>query len=117
MEDLREYIKPPSYEESIKPPSDNKLISKLQLRINQDLNQINGVYDSQISDVVSNMTKRIEEIKKESQKEIEEINFSRKKQIEMYNDNAEKHIDQLLVSIGKSEVNKGGMISWIKSLF
>ena len=49
MKDVDDYVKPPPYIDTPLPDND-PLIYKLKLRIQQDLNQINGVYDYQISE-------------------------------------------------------------------
>lgn len=109
-----EYVQPPSYIDSN--GSDNDpLITKLRLRIQQDLNQINGVYDNKITDAEQNKRKRILEIEKEYQDVTKTINKQRCNDICIYNENAERHIDNLISNIHNSpqQIVKG----WWDKLF
>ena len=45
-----DYVQPPKYEDT--QDFNNPLTMRLKLRIQQDLNQINGVYDSQIFEAI-----------------------------------------------------------------
>lgn len=96
-----EYIQPPSYVESQK-DKNNPLISKLQLRINQDLNQINGVYDSQIAETEKNRIESIKRIEEKHQQTIDMINKQRERDIADYHKQAESRIDNLISSMGNS---------------
>ena len=59
-----EYVQPPSYNDSysdspIQKSENNSLISKLRVRIEKDLNQINGVYNNQITEAEKQKQKRL----------------------------------------------------------
>ena len=92
-----DYIKPPQYQyKDIQGSEEDPLIKKLKLRIQQDLNQINGVYDSQISEAEEIKKKRFLKIESEYNDVISSINKQRKNDISIYNEKAEKHIDNLI---------------------
>ena len=80
MKDTYEdYIKPPQYQhKDIQGSEEDPLIKKLKLRIQQDLNQINGVYDSQISEAEEIKKKRFLKIESEYNDIISSINKQRK---------------------------------------
>ena len=102
-----DYVKPPSYSESHADMSDNDLMSKLRTRIQQDLNQINGVYNEQISAADKHKQKLIQNIEVDHNREISNINSKRKKDIAEYNDRAEKNIDNLILNM-----NSQPKITW-----
>lgn len=105
MKDIyEEYVQPPSYTDIHLP--DDPLIAKLRLRIQQDLNQINGVYDCQISECEQNKSKRMKEIELEHNSIVENINKQRREDINRYNEKAENHIDNLISSMNNSTHKK-----------
>lgn len=112
-----EYVKPPSYIDSqvSKDLSDIPLISKLRVRIQKDLNQINGVYDIQIAEVEEKKQKLMQKLELESKANIESINNQRIKDISIYNEKAEKHIDNLISSMHNSPQKI--TFSWWEKLF
>ena len=111
---ITDYIQPPSYTESQR-KIDTTLTDKLKARINQDLIQINGVYDSQITEAEQNKIKNIEVIENNHKKLIESINEQRKLDISRYHKKAEKHIDNLISSMGNSPQKI--TYSWWQQLF
>lgn len=114
MKDTYEdYVKPPSYTDS--QGSDDPLISKLRTRIQQDLNQINGVYDSQISDTEERKRKEFLQIELKYKDDIAMINKKREKDITMYNEKAEKHIENLINTMHNSPQKM--VLSWWRKPF
>ena len=107
-----DYVQPPSYKDS--EGSDDSLIKKLQLRIQQDLNQINGVYDSQIAEAEENKKKNVMKIESAYNDAVELINKQRKNDIFIYNEKAEKHIDNLISTIHNSQKS---VESWWSRIF
>lgn len=108
-----DYVKPPSYKENQVTDND-KLMSSIRLRIQKDLNQINGVYDCQISECDQNKSKKIKQIELEYNSLIENINKKRKEDIDKYNQNVEKHIDSLISSMNNCKENKKqGWLDWV----
>jgi hypothetical protein len=106
MKDVYEdYVKPPSYVHNIV-NNDDLLISKLRTRIQQDLNQINGVYDLQISESEHNKNKIIKNIESEHLSSVEDINKQRKDDIFSYNEKAEQYIDNLISTMNGSNQQK-----------
>ena len=89
-----DYVQPPKYEDT--QDFNNPLTTKLKLRIQQDLNQINGVYDSQIFEATDVKKKRFNTIELEYKDIVMSINNHRNHDISIYNENAEKHIDNLI---------------------
>ena len=109
-----EYVKPPSYINDHQ-NKDDPLITKLRLRIQQDLNQINGVYDYQISESEQNKTKRLKCIEAEHLSIIENINKQRNEDISRYNEKAEQYIDTLISTMTNS--NQKNIQSWWSYFF
>ena len=108
-----DYVQPPSYTENQDTDND-QLISKIRLRIQQDLNQINGVYDCQISECKQNKCKKIKQIELHYDSIIENINKKRNEDLHKYNENAEKHIDNLISSMNNCKDDKRqGWWEWI----
>jgi hypothetical protein len=106
MKDMyEEYVKPPSYVHN-NVDKDDLLISKLRMRIQQDLNQINGVYDLQISESEHNKNKKIKNIESEHLSSVENINKQRKEDIFKYNEKAEQYIDNLISTMNDSNQQK-----------
>jgi hypothetical protein len=109
-----------SYEDYVQPPgnfleqSDNSLISKLRLRIEKDLNQINGVYDNQILEAEQEKLNTTKQIELEYKTSTIYINKQRKKDIEKYHEKAEKHIDNIISNMNNSPQQN---ISWWKNIF
>lgn len=101
MKGYEDYVQPPSYKDS-QVPDEGPLIVKLRLRIQQDLNQINGAYDSQISESEDKKRHRLLEIDLEYKKMIESINKQRLNEIENYTKEAERHIDNLIAHMNNS---------------
>lgn len=114
MKEFDDYIKPPPYIE--KELSDNDpLISKLKLRIQKDLNQINGVYDSQISETFEIKSVEIKNIERKYENDISVINKKREQDIKEYNTQANIHINNLIMSINNPvKIND---IKYKKSLY
>lgn len=113
MKDTYEdYVQPPSYIDST--GSEDPLISKLRLRIQKDLNQINGVYNNQIADSEKEKTLQLKQVESHYNKIIEDINKQRKHDIDQYNSQAEQRIDELISSINNYSVQQE---SWFKKLF
>ena len=114
MKDTYEdYVKPPSYTDSH--GYDDPLISKLRTRIQQDLNQINGVYDSQISDAEERKRKEFLQIELKYKDDIAMINRKREKDVAMYNEKAEKNIDNLITIMHNSPQKM--VLSWWEHIF
>jgi len=90
-----DYIKPPCYTDSSTISSD-PLVKKLQIRIQKDIHQINGVYDEKISEEEDKKKRSIAEIEKEFEETVGLINQKRKDEISEYNGKAEKYIDNLI---------------------
>ena len=114
MKDYEEYVQPPSYVES--PIIDeDQLINKLKLTIQKDLNQINGVYDTQISD----SSQQIEDIIKKAQEDhndrVLSINKQRDIDKAIYTQKAEKQIDNLINTMHNSPQKLSK--SWWETLF
>lgn len=114
MKEFDDYIKPPPYIET--ELSDNDpLISKLKLRIQKDLNQINGVYDSQISETFEIKSVEIKNIERKYENDINVINKKREQDIKEYNTQANIHINNLIMSINNPvKIND---IKYKKSLY
>lgn len=108
-----EYVKPPSYKDS--QGSDNPLITKLRTRIQQDLNQINGVYDIRITEAEEEKTKKMIKLDLEYKEVIETINKQRANDINTYNEKAERHIDNLISTMHNSPQQM--VLSWWDKLF
>ena len=114
MATYEDYVKPPKYKDG-DDVVDDPLISKLRVRIQHDLNQINGVYDIRI--------KEAEEMKQQDLKKVEidygeimsNINKERVKDIGIYNDRAECHIDNLITTMHNSPQKRG--YNWLYRLF
>ena len=104
QESYEEYVKPPSYTESngTGGKSDDPLITKLRTRIQKDLNQINGVYDSRIKESEEKKKKMMLLIDQEHKDIVATINKQRTKDIETYNETAERHIDNLISTMHNS---------------
>jgi iron uptake system EfeUOB component EfeO/EfeM len=108
-----EYVKPPSYTYSN--DNDDPLFSKLSIRILQDLNQINGVYDNLITVAQEKKKKMIEKLDMEYKDIISTIDKQRKKDIDTYNEKAEFHIDNLISTIHNSQQKP--TLSWFDKIF
>mgnify|MGYP000365385017 FL=1 len=91
-----EYVQPPSYVENAS--YNDELISKLKLKIQQDLNQINGVYNSQISDAEEKKRNMIEKVELEYTNTVDAINKQRMSDISSYNSQAERNIENLMLN-------------------
>ena len=105
MKGYEEYVQPPSYVDAhvdVKCPGDDQLITKLRLRIQQDLNQINGVYDNQISESEQIMRSHEKKSEDAHQDRIVTINNQRYNDIAAYNREAERQIDNLISSMHNS---------------
>ena len=114
--DDEDYVQHPSYENS-----NNHLISKLQLRMQLDLNRINSVYDEQITDAEKKKTDALQMLESEYKNNVDEINSKRHADIYSYNMQAEQHIDNLisgdLVNTSQqSTLHFGVIIEWLGSL-
>jgi len=94
--DSDEYVSPPCYTDTKSVSSEISLISKLQSRIEKDIQQINGVYDDRIKEENSRKAQLIAEIEKEYDENVNIINITRKAEIGRYNEKAEKYIDNLI---------------------
>ena len=101
MKGYEEYVQPPSYIDA-QSPREDQLISKLRLRIQQDLNQINGVYDTQISESEQIMRLHIKKSEDAHQDRVNNINNQRSNDIATYNREAERQIDNLISSMHNS---------------
>jgi predicted PilT family ATPase len=114
MKDVDDYVKPPPYIDTPLPDND-PLIYKLKLRIQQDLNQINGVYDYQISETSQKKSLKIKDIEQQYDKRISIINKQRENDIKEYNTQAEIHINNLIISINNpTKIND---VKYKKSLY
>jgi len=104
MNEYEEYVKPPSYSyiNNERDQEVDPLIKKLKVRIHQDLNQINGVYDCQISECDKDKLKKQKQLDLEHTIKIDHINNKRKIEISLYNEKAEHHINNLISSMNKS---------------
>lgn len=109
-----EYVQPPSYKDSAG-SDDDPLIAKLRLRIQQDLNQINGVYDSRIKDAEERKRKRLLEAEAEFVDVTKLINKQRSEDISVYNEKAERHIDSLISTMNNSPQQM--VMGWWEKLF
>lgn len=96
-----EYIQPPSYINSTIIDED-QLINKLRLSIQKDLNQINGVYDSQILDYTQQMEEAFKKAKEDHNNRVLSINNQRDIDKAVYNKKAEKQIDTLINTMHNS---------------
>lgn len=101
MKGYEDYIQPPSYVDT-DVPKESQLITKLSLRIQQDLNQIHGVYDTHILESSVKMEKMIKRFEDEHKERVSDINNQRVNDIAIYNRKAEKHIDNLISSMHNS---------------
>lgn len=104
MEVHEDFVKPPSYEESDSQvnKTDDPLITKLRTRIQQDLTQINGVYDCRINESEEKKKKMMVLIEQEHTDIVAMINKKREKDINTYNEKAERHIDNLISTMHNS---------------
>lgn len=107
-----DYVQPPSYTEK-EISDDDPLISKIKFRIQQDLNQINGVYDSKILEHEQNKSKKIKQIDLEYRSMVENINKKRKEDIDKYNENAEYHINTLISSMNSNNKKPQKWWEWV----
>ena len=113
-----DYIQPPTYKDS--QGSDNPLIMKLRLRIQQDLNQINGVYDTRISEAEEIKKKQLQKLEEEYNNTITVINKQRMNDILLYNEKAENHIDNLISNMHNNNNNnsqKPMILLWWEKFF
>lgn len=101
MKGYEEYVQPPSYVDS-ECPGEDQLITKLRLRIQQDLNQIHGVYDTQVSESEKKMKYMVKKSEDEHNERVASINNQRANDIAAYNREAEKHINNLISSMHNS---------------
>ena len=115
MKDTYEdYVKPPQYKD-IQSFDEEPLIKKLKLRIQQDLNQINGVYDTQIVEADEIRKKRIIKIESEYNDVVVLINKQRKNDMSIYNEKAEKHIDNLISNM--NDIPQKNVMTWWEKIF
>jgi len=114
MKDYEDYIQPPSYVESTI-IYDDQLINKLKSTIQKDINQINGVYDSQILDSTQQLEDMIKNAKEDHNKRVSSINNQRDIDKEIYNKKAEKQIDSLINTMHNSPQKLSK--SWWEILF
>ena len=101
MKDYEEYVHPPSYTDSPLIDED-QLINKLKLTIQKDRNQINGVYDAQISDSSQQMEYMIKKAEEDHNNRVLSINNQRDIDKAIYNKKAEKQIDSLINTMHNS---------------
>jgi len=101
MKGYGEYVQPPSYVD-VQYPEEDQLITKLRMRIQQDLNQINGVYDTQISESEQTMKSQVKKSEDAHQYRVATINNQRANDITAYNREAERQIDNLISTIHNS---------------
>lgn len=101
MKDIEGYVTPPPYDENTK--NNCPLIAKLEKRIQQDINQIKGVYQTMISDAERWKIESISDINEEHDKKVEKLTKQMEAEIEKYNSNATKHIDNLINEMNKPE--------------
>jgi hypothetical protein len=114
MKDTYEdYVKPPPYADNQE--SNDPLITKLRLRIQQDLNQIHGVYDSQILDIDEKKNKLLLQLELKYKDDIASINKNRTDDVSFYNEKAIKHIDNLITTMHNSP--QKNELSWWEKLF
>jgi len=102
-----DYVQPPSYTE-LKDKDENKitknsLITKLEKHINNDLTQINSVYDTRIKNAELIKQKEYEEIERNFLLTKITINNERNLEISQYNIEAEKRIGGLISNLNKSD--------------
>lgn len=114
MKGYEEYVQPPSYVD-VQCPEGDQLIAKLRLRIQQDLNQINGVYDIQISESEQTMRSHIKKLEDIHQDNVVHINNQRAKDIAAYNIEAERKIDNLISTMHNSP--QKNVQSWWGTVF
>lgn len=113
QEDYVQHVQPIVYEDS--QGSKDQLITKFQLRIQKDLNQINGVYDSQIAEAEEVKKKHIMKLEAEYKNAVEMINNKRNNDILVYNEKAVNIIDNLITSMNNYE--KKPIESWWSKIF
>lgn len=94
---------------------DDLLITKLRLRIEQDLKQINGVYDVKIAEAEEINRKLCLKIQAEHNGVIELINKQRNNDISLYNEKAEKNIDNLISTMHSCQEKP--VESWWSKIF
>ena len=117
-----EYVQPPSYNSfEEKDEFKNTLITKLQIRITGDLNQINGVFDNRVIESQKNMKKELDAIHKMYETDIDNVNRQRLQEINQYNLQAETRINSLISSLEFTQINKTekveNYVDWFLSFF
>ena len=99
-----DYVKPPPYLERKYHSTDTKsddsdsLITKLKLKIYQDIYQINGVYDIQIAEHQSIKNIKVCKLEEEYKIIVDSINKQRKKDIDIYRNKAERCVDNFIIA-------------------
>lgn len=121
-QDYEDYVQPPQYVEYVINKDNNKdlntgkneLMIKLEKHINNDLVQINSVYDIRIKELGENKEKKIKELEKEYDKRKKLIDVDRKMDIEKYQKEAETKIGELIMNLNKPEDKKSfNIFDWI----
>jgi len=117
-----EYVQPPSYNNfEEKDEFKNTLITKLQIRISGDLNQINGVFDNRVIESQKNMKKELDAIRKMYETDIDNVNRQRLQEINQYNLQAETRINSLISSLEFTQITKTekveNYVDWFLSFF
>jgi hypothetical protein len=99
-----DYVQPPSYKDfNNEDKVTNSLITKLEKHINNDLTQINSVYDIRIKNAELIKQKEYDEIERNFLLTKITINNERNLEISQYNIEAEKRIGGLISNLNKSD--------------
>jgi hypothetical protein len=112
------YTPPPSYtsgSECIDESDSKPLITRLKIRIEKDLHQINGLYDDMIKSEENVTASKISEINDVHFLKIDSINRQRLSDINDYNVNAESRIDDVISTLDIETTGAditGSLIGW-----
>lgn len=109
-----DYVQPPTYNDTV--ILNKTLLSKIETHINNDLTQINSVYDERIKESEKYMKKSIHEIERDFALLKSDINKERDTEIEKYNTEAEKRISELITNLNngdQTQIRADSFWDWI----
>jgi hypothetical protein len=101
-----EYVKPPAYSELVKSTD----LDRINVLLSSDLNQINGVYDTQIIEHKIETDRMVDAMKKAHETFVRNLNKKRDTDLAGYTLSAEQRLQNLLVSFNKDEEQRASII-------
>ena len=116
IDEYEDYVQPPQYVDYVEENNKGKseLMLKLEKHINNDLVQINSVYDIRIKELETNKVKKMEDLEKMFGERSKLIEIDRKMDIDNYEKEAEKKIGELIMNLNKPEEKKSfNIFEWI----